>query len=139
MRHGCQDPFEDEAGGGLDVSLVAGRTEPAALAGEGQQVLVVAADAGEAACQVAASQEFVDHLGNNGAQVTEAGVGICRGRLAGTRQSDGECTATVETFLGCGHDRLAYSKVAEGPDAGRSEPPSGFGAIELKNNWLYEQ
>ena len=62
---------QDEPGGGLDVLLVAGGAEPAALAGKGQQVLMlamVAANPGEAALQVAAVQELVDDLGDDGAQ-----------------------------------------------------------------------
>jgi hypothetical protein len=62
---------QDEAGGGLDVLLVAGGTKPAAFAGEGQKVFVVAmvtANAGEPARQVAALEELVNHLRDDGAQ-----------------------------------------------------------------------
>ena len=75
VGHGGQDLVEDEAGGGLDVFLVAGGTEPAAFAGEGQQILVfamVAANPGKAAFKVAALEEFVDDLLDDGAQGTEA-------------------------------------------------------------------
>jgi hypothetical protein len=68
---------QDEAGGGLDVFLVAGEAEPAASAGEGQEVFVlamVAADAGEAAGQVATFQELVNHLGDDGAEEAVAGL-----------------------------------------------------------------
>ena len=61
VGHGGQDVVEDEAGGGLDVFLVAGGTEPAAFAGEGEEVFVaavVAADAGEAAVEVAAVEDL---------------------------------------------------------------------------------
>jgi hypothetical protein len=74
---GSQDMIQDEPGGSLEVLLVAGRTEPVALAGEGQKVLVVAivaANAGEAAGQVAAVQEFVDHLGDDGTEQAIAGL-----------------------------------------------------------------
>jgi hypothetical protein len=57
--------------------VVAERAEPAALAGKGQQVLVlamVAADAGEAALEITAFQEFVDYLGDNGAQQPITGL-----------------------------------------------------------------
>jgi hypothetical protein len=57
--------------------LVAGGAKPAALAGEGEQILVlamVAPDAGEAALQVAAVEEFVDHLGDDGAEEAVAGL-----------------------------------------------------------------
>ena len=68
-------------GGGLDVLLVARGAEPAAFAGEGQKVFVatmVAADADEAAIEVAAVQEFVDDLRDDGAQGTEAGLVVVR-------------------------------------------------------------
>jgi hypothetical protein len=42
VRHWGQHVVQDEPGGGLDVFLVAGGAEPAALAGEGQQVFVLA-------------------------------------------------------------------------------------------------
>ena len=77
VGHGRQDLVEDEAAGGLDVFLVAGGTEPAAFAGEGEQVLVravVAANAGKAALEVAALEEFVDDFGNDGAEGAEAGL-----------------------------------------------------------------
>ena len=65
------------AGARLDVLLVAGGAEPTALAGESEQVFVfamVAADAREAALQVAAVEEFVDHLGDDGAEEAVAGL-----------------------------------------------------------------
>jgi hypothetical protein len=71
VGHGSQHMVQDEAGGGLDVFLVAGRAEPAALAGEGEQELVlamVAADASEAAGQVAAFQKLVNYLRDDGAE-----------------------------------------------------------------------
>jgi hypothetical protein len=71
MRHRRHHPLQDKPGSGLDGFLVAGGTEPAAFAGERHKVFVlamVAADAGEAALQVAAVQEFVDHLGDDRAQ-----------------------------------------------------------------------
>ena len=79
VGHGGEDLVEDEAGGGLDVFLVAGGTEPAAFAGEGEQILVlavVAANAGKAALEVAALEEFVDDLGDDGAEGAEAGLVI---------------------------------------------------------------
>ena len=77
VRHGGQHMIQDEAGGGLDILLVAGGAEPAALAGKGQQVFVLAmvtADAGKAALQIAAVQELADHLGDDGAQEAVAGL-----------------------------------------------------------------
>ena len=71
VGHGRQDAGGEEGGGGLDVFLVAGGAEPAAFAGEGQEVFeaaVVAADAGEAAFEVAAVEELVDDLRDDGAQ-----------------------------------------------------------------------
>ena len=50
------------------------------LAGEGREVFVlamVAANAGKATLQVAAVQELVDHLGNDGAQDTIARLNAC--------------------------------------------------------------
>jgi hypothetical protein len=61
VGHWHNHVVEDEAGSGFDVFLVAGGTEPAAFAGEGQRVLmgaVVAADAGEAAFEVAAFEDL---------------------------------------------------------------------------------
>ena len=42
VRRRGHDLVEDKPGGGLDVLLVTGRAEAAALAGEGQEVLVLA-------------------------------------------------------------------------------------------------
>jgi hypothetical protein len=53
--------------------MVARRAEPPAFAGKGQQILMlamVATNPGEAALQVPTVQEFVDDLGNDGAQGT---------------------------------------------------------------------
>ena len=75
------DADGEEGGDGLDVFLVAGGTQAAAFAGEGQQVFVtavVSADAGEAAVEVAAVEEFVDDLRDDGAQGTEAGLIVVR-------------------------------------------------------------
>src|SRR6516162_4129904 len=77
VGHGSQHVIEDEAGGGLDVLLVAGGAEPTALAGESEQVFVlavVAANPGEAAGQVAALDEFVDDLGDDAPQEAVAGL-----------------------------------------------------------------
>ena len=60
VRRRGHDLVEDKPGGGLDVLLVTGRAEAAALAGEGQEVLVlamVAANPGETALEVAAFQD----------------------------------------------------------------------------------
>lgn len=81
VGHGSKDAGGEEGGGGLDVFLVAGGAEPAAFAGEGQEVFVaavVAADAGEAAVEVAAVEEFVDDLRDDGAQGAEAGLVFAR-------------------------------------------------------------
>ncbi len=61
----------------LDLFLVAGGTEPAALAGEGEQVVflaVIAADTGESVLQIPAVQKLVHHLGDDGTQVAVAGL-----------------------------------------------------------------
>lgn len=79
--HGCQDAGGEEGGGGLDVFLMAGGAKPAAFAREGQEVFVttmVTADADEAAIEVAAVEEFVDDLGDDRAQGTEAGLVVVR-------------------------------------------------------------
>ena len=81
VGHGGEDAGGEKGGGGLDVLLVARGAEPAAFAGEGQKVFVatmVAADADEAAIEVAAVQEFVDDLRDDGAQGTEAGLVVVR-------------------------------------------------------------
>jgi hypothetical protein len=57
--------IEDKARARLDVLLVAGGAEPPALAGKGQEILMltmVAPNPGEAAGQVAAFQKLVNHL-----------------------------------------------------------------------------
>jgi hypothetical protein len=75
MGNRSHDVVQDEAGARLDILLVAGRAEPAALARKSQQVFVlamVAADPGEAARQVAAFEELVNDLRDDGPQATEA-------------------------------------------------------------------
>ena len=75
------DAGGEEGGGGLDVFLVARGAEPASFAGEGQEVFVatmVTADADEAAVEVAAVEEFVDDLRDDGAQGAEAGLVVVR-------------------------------------------------------------
>ena len=69
--------IEDKAGARLDVLLVAGGAEPTALAGKGQEILMltmVAPNAGEAAGQVAAFQKLVNHLRDDGAEDSVAGL-----------------------------------------------------------------
>ena len=81
VRHGSEDASGEEGGGGLDVFLVAGGTEPAAFAGEGEQVFLpamIAADPGEATIEVAAFEEFVDDLRDDGAQGAKAGLVFLR-------------------------------------------------------------
>jgi hypothetical protein len=54
----------------LYLFLVAGRTKPTALAGEGEQVVllaVITADAGEPPLQIAAVHELIHHLWDDGA------------------------------------------------------------------------
>jgi hypothetical protein len=63
--HQIEDALGQQRPEELDLLLVAGRAEPAALAGEGQQAVllaVIAPDAGEAAGQVPALEELLDHL-----------------------------------------------------------------------------
>ena len=84
VRHCGHHLVQDKPSRRLDVLLVARGAEPAALAGERQQVLVlavVAANPGETALQVAALQEFVHHLGDDRSQDAVArlvGLGISR-------------------------------------------------------------
>ncbi len=57
VRHRRQHVFQDKARGRLNIFLVAGRAKPPALAGEGQQILMlamVAANPGKASLQIAA-------------------------------------------------------------------------------------
>jgi len=84
VGHGGHHLVHDEAGGGLDVFLVPGGAEPAALAGKGQQILMlamVAANPGESALQVAAVEEFVDDFGDDGAQGAVARLVSLRANL----------------------------------------------------------
>jgi hypothetical protein len=77
MRHRSEDTADEEGGGSLDVFLVAGGAEPAAFAGEGQEIFVlavVAAEAGEAAVEVAAVDKLVDHLRYDRAQAAQSGL-----------------------------------------------------------------
>ena len=63
VRHRIEDALGQQRPEELDLLLVAGRAEPAALAGEGQQAVllaVIAPDAGEAAGQVPALEELLD-------------------------------------------------------------------------------
>ncbi len=56
---------------------MAGRAEPAAFAGEGEQVFVVAVVApyaGETTFEIAAVEELVDDFGDDGPQEAEAGL-----------------------------------------------------------------
>ena len=62
----------------------AGGAEPAAFAGEGQEIFVlavVAAEAGEAAVEVAAVEKLVDHLRYDRAQVAQSGFDSDWGRF----------------------------------------------------------
>jgi hypothetical protein len=77
VRDGEQDRLGDQRAEKLDLLLVAGGAEPAAFAGEGQQVFVlamVAPDAGEAVFEVAAVHELVHDLGDDRAQKAVAGL-----------------------------------------------------------------
>jgi hypothetical protein len=84
VSHWGHHLVQDKPGRRLDVLLVTGRAEPAALAGKGQQALMVAmvaANAGETAFEVAALQEFMHHFGDGASQHTAArlvGLGISR-------------------------------------------------------------
>jgi hypothetical protein len=65
VRHRIEDALGQQRPEELDLLLVAGRAKPAALAGEGQQTVllaVIASDAGEAAGQVPPLEELLDHL-----------------------------------------------------------------------------
>jgi hypothetical protein len=72
-----QEDVIDEMGGRTqDLSLVAGGTEPPALAGEGEQVFVlavIAANAGEALFQGPALEELFDDFRDDGSQGTQFG------------------------------------------------------------------
>jgi hypothetical protein len=84
VGHRSHHLVHDEPGGSLDIFLVAGRAEPPAFAGEGQQVLMlamVAADSREAAFEIATVQKLVNDLGNDRAQAAVAGLVSCRVKL----------------------------------------------------------
>jgi hypothetical protein len=69
VGHRRLHPLQNEPGGRLHVLLAAGGTKPTALAGKSQEVFVlavVAANAGEAAGQVAAVEELVNYFGDDG-------------------------------------------------------------------------
>ena len=58
-------------GGGEDFALMAPRAKPTAFAGEGQKIFVgtvITADAGEAAFERAAVEEFAEDFGDDGAE-----------------------------------------------------------------------
>ena len=77
VRDREQDRLREQRAEKLDLLLVAGGAEPAPLAGEGEQVLVlavVAPDAGEAVFQVATVQKLVNDLGDDRAQEPVAGL-----------------------------------------------------------------
>ena len=74
VRHGRQDGIRQQRAEELHLFLVAGRAEPAALARERQQVIVlavVAAHAGEAIGEIPATHELADHLRDDRAQEPE--------------------------------------------------------------------
>jgi hypothetical protein len=76
-----KDAADEELGAGLDVFLVAGRTEPARFTGKSEksvEAAVVTADAGEAAFEGAAVEEFVDDLWNGGTQWPVTGLVVVR-------------------------------------------------------------
>jgi hypothetical protein len=72
-----QEDVVHQVGGGLEnLALMAGGTEPASLAGEGDQIFVramVAADAGKAVFKNAALEELAEDLGDDGTQGAETG------------------------------------------------------------------
>ena len=71
VRHGEQNRLGEQRAEELDFLLVAGGTEPAAFAGEGEQVFmlaVITADTGKPAFEIATVQEFMDDLRNDWAQ-----------------------------------------------------------------------
>ena len=77
VRNREQDRLGEQGAEKLHLLLVAGRAEPAAFAGERQQVLVlavVAPDAGEATRQIAAVQELVNDLRDDWAQEPVTGL-----------------------------------------------------------------
>ena len=77
VRNGEEDRLGQQRAEELDLLLVAGGAEPAPLARERQQVLVlavIAAHAGKAAFEVTAVEELVDHLRDDGAQEAVPGL-----------------------------------------------------------------
>ena len=108
VRDGEQDRLGQQRAEELDLLLVAGGAEPAPLAGERQQVLVlavIAADAGEPALEVAAVEELVDDLRDDGAQEAVAGLVALlvdvqeRGRNAADRHcQSGDCLGPARTI-----------------------------------------
>jgi hypothetical protein len=76
-RYCSKDAGYEEFGAGLDVFLVAGRAGPAGFAEEGEECVeaaVVTADAGKAAFEGAAVEEFVDALWDSGTQWPVTGL-----------------------------------------------------------------
>ena len=81
VGHRREDAGDEEGGSSQDVFLVAGGAEPAAFTRESQEVFLsamVAAEAGEAAVEVAAVEEFMDDLRDGRAQGAEAGLVVLR-------------------------------------------------------------
>ena len=96
----------------LNLFLMAGRTEPAALAGEREQVVflaVVAADAGEPMLEVPAVQKLVHYLGDDGPQETVTGlVAFLVDRLEGVEMPgealpEWRCPGPAGTIDLCNH------------------------------------
>ena len=77
VGHGQENVVDQVGGGGLDLALVAGRAEPAAFAGEGQEkfvAAVVAAYARKAPFQDAAVEEFSEHYADHWPEGTVPGL-----------------------------------------------------------------
>ena len=141
VRHRGHHVVQDKPGGRLDVLLVAGRAEPPALAGKGQQVFVlamVAANPGEAALQVAAIQELVDHLWDDGPQAAVAGLVLLGISLPRTRRSGGGRTATAATSSDFWRDKLAviFSGRIDQSAQPLAGPYSSAGAPLIPDRWF---
>jgi hypothetical protein len=107
VRDGKEDRLGQERPEELDLLLVAGGAEPAPLAGERQQVLVlavVAAHASKAVFEVTAVEELVDDLRDAGAQEAVPGLVLFlvklqkRVEMPGKALPQGRCLGPARTI-----------------------------------------
>ena len=75
VRYRKEDGLGEQGSEEQDLLLMTGGAEPAAFAGEGQEMIflaMIAADAGEPAFEVTTVKELIHHLGNDRPQVAVA-------------------------------------------------------------------